>query len=155
MVKNSKLRVTRSSQAGTAGTSSASKEIDEMINELGDWRGKTLAKIRQLIKEADPAIEEQIKWRKPSSPAGVPVWDHEGGICTGETYKDHIKFTFFKGASLEDPYHIFTQSGSLRRAVDIHDGDKVNESAFKDLIRDAVALNQKKVERKNKRIQPV
>ena len=88
MVKNSKLRVTRSSQAGTAGTSSASKEIDEMINELGDWRGKTLAKIRQLIKEADPAIEEQIKWRKPSSPEGVPVWSRNGIVCEGDTLKN-------------------------------------------------------------------
>ena len=144
MVKSTKPRNTRSSKAETAGTSSASKEIDDIINELGDWRGKTFARIRQLIKEADTQVVEQIKWRKPSNPAGVPVWDHEGGICTGETYKDHLKFTFFKGASLVDPDHVFTQPGSLRCAIDIHDGDKVNESAFKDLIREAVALNQKK-----------
>lgn len=121
----------------------ASKEIDEMIKELGDWRGKMLAKVRQLIKEADPEIVEMIKWRKPSNPDGVPVWDSDGGICTGETYKDHLKFTFFKGAALEDPSHLFTQPGSLRRAIDMHEGDKINETAFKALVRAAVALNRK------------
>lgn len=122
---------------------SAAKEIDEMIRGLGDWRGKTLAKIRQFIKDVDPQIVEEIKWRKPSNPAGVPVWGHNGGICTGETYKDHLKLTFFKGAALEDPSHLFNEPGSLRRAIDIRDGDKINESAFKDLVRAAVALNHK------------
>lgn len=105
LVRTSKAqKVTRSSgQAGTAGATPASKQIDEMIMELSDWRGKTLAKVRQLIKEADPEIVEEVKWRKPSNPNGIPVWYHNGGICTGETYKDHVKFTFFKGASLKDP----------------------------------------------------
>ncbi len=126
----------------------ASKQIDEMIKELRDWRGKTLAKVRQLIKEADPEIIEEIKWKKPTNPAGVPVWSHNGGICTGEAYKDHIKFTFFKGASLEDPSHLFTQPGTVRRAIDFHEGDSINEVAFKNLIRAAVALNlESKVKR--------
>ena len=120
---------------------SASKLIDERIRELGDWRGKTLAKVRQLIKEADPEIVEELKWKKPTNPAGVPVWSHNGGICTGETYKDHVKFTFFKGASLDDPSHLFTQLGTIRRAIDFHEGDKINEQALKALIREAVALN--------------
>jgi hypothetical protein len=113
----------------------------EKISERGDWWGRTLAKIRQLIKEADPEIVEEVKWRKPSNPSGVPVWYHNGGICTGETYKDHIKLTFFKGASLEDPSHLFTQPGTVRRAIDFHEGDKIDEQAFKSLIRSAVALN--------------
>jgi hypothetical protein len=120
---------------------SASKLIDERISELRDWRGKTLARIRQLIKEADPEIVEEIKWRKPSNPDGVPVWSHDGGICTGETYKDHMKFTFFKGASIEDPFHLFTQPGTMRRAIDLHEGDAIKASAFKNLVREAVALN--------------
>jgi hypothetical protein len=120
---------------------SASKLIDERIGELGDWRGKTLSKVRELIWEADPEIIEEIKWRKPSNPDGVPVWSHNGGICTGETYTDHVKFTFFKGASVDDPFHIFNQSGTLRRAIDLYEGDTINESAFKNLVRAAVALN--------------
>ncbi|MDG6994910.1 MAG: DUF1801 domain-containing protein [Nitrososphaerota archaeon] len=119
----------------------ASKLIDERIRELGDWRGKTLAKVRQLIKEADPEIIEEVKWRKPSNPGGIPVWYHNGGVCTGETYKDHVKFTFFNGASLEDPSHLFNQPGTVRRAIDFHEGDSINEVALKDLIRAAVALN--------------
>ena len=119
----------------------ASKEIDEMIKGLHDWRGKTFAKVRQVIREADTEIIEEIKWRKPSNPAGVPVWSKNGGICTGETYKDHLKFTFYKGASLEDPSHLFTQSGSLRRAIDFYEADAVNEPALKALIRAAIALN--------------
>ncbi|HZW57696.1 MAG TPA: DUF1801 domain-containing protein [Nitrososphaerales archaeon] len=119
----------------------ASKQIDEMIKVLRDWRGKTLAKVRQVIKEADPEIIEEIKWKKPTNPAGVPVWSHNGGICTGEIYKGHLKFTFFKGASLEDPSHLFTQPGTVRRAIDFHEGDMINETALKNLIRAAVALN--------------
>ena len=130
-------------QAGPDGSPHASEEIDEMIRGLDDWRGKTLAKVRQLIKEADPDVVEEIKWRKPSNPTGVPVWDHNGGICTGETYKDHVKFTFFKGASLEDPAHLFTQPGTLRRAIDFHERDTINEVALKNLIRAAVAYNEK------------
>jgi hypothetical protein len=128
------------------GKSSAKKDespsqfIDAIIKELGDWRGETLAKVRQLIKEADPEVVEERKWVKPTSP-GTPVWSHNGGICTGETYKDHVKLTFFKGASLEDPSHLFNQPGTVRRAIDIHEVDKIDEDAFKTLIRAAVKLN--------------
>jgi hypothetical protein len=121
----------------------ASELISKRIKELGDWRGKTLERVRRLIKEADPEIVEEWKWVKPTS-AGTPVWSHNGGICTGETYKDHVKLTFFKGASLKDPSHLFNQAGTVRRAIDIHEGDKINEDAFKKLIREAVALNLKK-----------
>jgi hypothetical protein len=118
----------------------ASKKIDERIRELGDWRGKTLARIRQLIKEADPEIVEEWKWAKPAT-SGIPVWYHGRGICTGETYKDHVKLTFFKGASLKDPSHLFNQPGTVRRAIDIHEEDTINEPAFKNLIRAAVVFN--------------
>jgi len=121
----------------------ASYSIKKRIRELGDWRGKTLERVRRLIKEADPEIVEEWKWVKPTS-AGTPVWSHSGGICTGETYKDHVKLTFFKGASLKDPSHLFNQAGTVRRAIDIHEGDKINEDAFKKLIREAIALNLKK-----------
>jgi len=116
---------------------SASALIDERIKELGDWRGKTLAKVRQIIHQADPQILEEWKWR------GTPVWSHDGIICTGETYKNVVKMTFPKGASLKDPSGLFNSSlgGNARRAIDIHEGDKVNEAALKDLIRAAVALN--------------
>ena len=120
----------------------ASELISKRIKELDDWRGKTLERMRRLIKEADPEIVEEWKWVKPTSP-GTPVWSHNGGICTGETYKDHVKLTFFKGASLEDPSHLFNQPGTVRRAIDIHETDKINEDAFKKLIREAVALNLK------------
>ena len=123
----------------------ASELVSKRIKELGDWRGKTLERVRRLIKEADPEIVEEWKWVKPTSP-GTPVWSHKGGICTGETYKDHVKLTFFKGASLEDPSHLFNQPGTVRRAIDIHEGDKINEDAFKKLIREAVALNLKSKE---------
>jgi len=119
---------------------SPSQLIDARIQELGDWRGETLAKVRQLIKEADPKVVEEWKWVKPTNP-GTPVWSHDGGICTGETYKSAVKLTFFKGASLEDPSHIFNQPGTVRRAIDIHEGEKINEEAFKTLIRAAVKLN--------------
>jgi hypothetical protein len=122
---------------------SASLLISTKIAKLADWRGDVLRQVRELIKEADPTITEEVKWIKPSNPAGVPVWSHDGIICTGETYKDAIKLTFAKGASLKDPAALFNSSldGNVRRAIDIHDGDEINESAFKDLIRAAVALN--------------
>ena len=122
----------------------ASKLIDERIRELGDWRGKTLGKVRGIIKEADPDIVEEWKWVKPTNP-GTPVWSHNGGICTGETYKNVVKLTFFKGAALDDPSGLFNSSldGKVRRAIDIKENDKINEAALKNLIREAVALNLK------------
>jgi hypothetical protein len=122
---------------------SASALVDERIEELGDWRGQTLARVRGLIKQAEPDVVEEVKWRKPSSPLGVPVWSREGIICTGETYKDKVKFTFAKGASLEDPSKLFNSSleGNVRRAIDIHEGDEIDEAALKGLIGEAVALN--------------
>lgn len=122
---------------------SPSQLIDARINELSGWRGETLARIRQLIKEADPEVVEEVKWRKPSNPSGVPVWSHDGIICTGETYKDKVKLTFAKGASLEDPAGLFNASldGNVRRAIDLHEGDEIDDGAFKALIRAAVALN--------------
>jgi hypothetical protein len=118
---------------------SASRLIDARIKELGDWRGVTLSKVRQLIKEVDPEIVEEWKWM------GTPVWSHSGGVCTGEAYKNVVKLTFFKGASLKDPSRIFNSSldGKVRRAIDIHEGERVNEPALKRLVRDAVALNLK------------
>lgn len=126
-----------------AEEASPSQLIDARIKELSDWRGKTLTRIRQLIKEADPEVVEEVKWRKPSNPSGVPVWSHDGIICTGETYKDKVKLTFAKGASLEDPAGLFNASldGNVRRAIDLHEGDEIDEAAFKALIRAAVALN--------------
>jgi hypothetical protein len=118
----------------------ASKLIDDRIRELGDWRGNTLSTLRRIIKEADPDIVEEWKWAKPTSP-GIPVWSHNGGVCTGETYNDHIKMTFFKGASLKDPSRIFNQEGTVRRAIDIREKDRINEGALKKLVREAVALN--------------
>ena len=117
--------------------------FDKKIKELGDWRGKTLAQIRALIKQADPEVAEELKWRKPTNPAGVPVWYHGGIICTGETYVSHLRLTFAKGASLKDPKGLFNAGfeGNLRRAIDLHEGDKVDEAGLKDLIRAAVALN--------------
>ena len=123
---------------------SASALIDEKIKELRDWRGKTLAKVRKIIHAADPEIVEEWKWRKESSP-GTPVWSHGGLVCTGETYKNVVKMTFVKGAALKDPSGLFNSSldGNVRRAIDIHEGDKIDEAALKDLIRAAVALNLK------------
>ena len=122
----------------------ASTLIDERIGELGDWRGETLSKVRGIIKEADPDIVEEWKWVKPTNP-GTPVWSHGGIVSTGETYKSVVKMTFSKGATLEDPSGLFNSSldGNVRRAIDIHEGDKVDEAALKDLIRAAVALNLK------------
>src|SRR2546422_1953400 len=123
---------------------SASASIDEKIKELGDWRAKTLAKVREIMHEADPEIVEERKWAKPTSP-GIPVWSHGGIVCTGETYKNVVKMTFAKGAALQDPSGLFNSSldGNARRAIDIHEGDKVDEAPLKDLIRAAVALNLK------------
>ena len=123
---------------------SASAFIDAKIKKLGDWRGKTLAKVREIIHQADPEIVEECKWVKATSP-GTPVWSHGGIVCTGETYKNVVKMTFAKGAALKDPSGLFNSSldGNVRRAIDIHEGDKVDEAALKDLIRAAVALNLK------------
>jgi len=121
-----------------------SELIDAKIEALVDWRGETLAKVRSLIKEADRQVVEEVKWRKPSnSMSGVPTWSHDGIICTGETYRDKVKLTFAKGASLEDPSGLFNSSldGNTRRAIDIHKGDEIDEKAFNALIRAAVALN--------------
>jgi hypothetical protein len=123
---------------------SASASIDERIKTRGDWRGKTLAKVRELVHAADPQIVEEWKWKKASSP-GIPVWSHAGIVCTGETYKNVVKMTFAKGAALKDPAGLFNSSldGNVRRAIDIHEGEKLDEAALKDLIRAAVALNLK------------
>ena len=120
----------------------ASKLIDKRIKELGDWRGKTLSKVRTIIKEANPDIVEEWKWVKPTNP-GTPVWSHNGGICTGETYKSVVKLTFCKGAALDDPTGLFNSSldGKVRRAIDIKEDDEIHEAALKSLIREAVALN--------------
>jgi hypothetical protein len=120
----------------------ASKRIDDRIRELGDWRGKTLGKVRGIIKDADPDVVEEWKWAKATSP-GTPVWSHDGGICTGEAYKSVVKLTFFKGASLSDPSGLFNSSleGKVRRAIDIKEDDTIDEAALKKLIREAVALN--------------
>ena len=117
--------------------------IDARIEQLEDWRGETLDRIRTLIHEADPDVIEEVKWRKPSNPLGVPTWSHDGIICTGETYQDKIKLTFARGASLDDPDRLFNSSleGHTRRAIDMREGEEIDETAFKALIRAAVALN--------------
>jgi hypothetical protein len=122
---------------------SPSQEVDARIEELGDWRGETLSRLRALIKQADPEVVEEFKWRKATNP-GVPVWSHQGPICTGETYKSLVKLTFFKGASLEDPSGLFNSSleGNTRRAIDFHEGDEIDDKAFVALIRAAVGLNE-------------
>jgi hypothetical protein len=122
----------------------ASQQIDDRIAELDDWRGETLSRMRKLIKDADPEVVEEWKWAKATSP-GTPVWSHNGGICTGETYKSVVKLTFFKGASLQDPAELFNSSleGNTRRAIDIHEDEEIDGDAFKELIRAAVALNSK------------
>ena len=121
---------------------SASASITRRIEELADWRGETLARVRQLIHEADPEVVEEWKWAKASSP-GTPVWSHEGGICTGETYKQVVKLTFFRGASLDDPKKLFNSSleGNTRRAIDLREGERIDDAALKQLIRAAVAAN--------------
>jgi hypothetical protein len=130
-------------KSSTPKDESPARLIDAKIKELGDWRGKTLARVRALIKQADPDVVEEWKWRKPSNP-GVPVWSHKGGICTGETYKSAVKLTFFKGASLKDPSGLFNSSleGNTRRAIDIHEDEEIDEKAFVTLIRAAVSLNE-------------
>jgi hypothetical protein len=135
-MKKSKNKTKSGSKEGKGGDS-PSRLIDARIKELGDWRGETLARVRSLIKQADPEVVEEWKWR------GVPVWSHAGIICTGETYKTVVKMTFARGASLEDPSGLFNSSleGNTRRAIDIHEGDKIDEKALKALIRAAVALN--------------
>ena len=128
--------------AGSTGQESPSQLIDARIEELGDWRGETLEKVRGLIRKAVPDVVEEWKWRKATSP-GTPVWSHNGGICTGETYKAVVKLTFFKGAQLEDPQRLFNASleGKVRRAIDLHEGDEIDDAAFEALIREAVAAN--------------
>ena len=123
--------------------------VDARIEALGGWRGEMLGRLRGLIKEADPGAVEAVKWRKPANPLGVPVWEHDGIICTGETYKDKVKLTFARGADLEDPSGLFNASleGNVRRAIDFHEGDVVDAKAFKALVRAAVTLNQSKAKR--------
>jgi hypothetical protein len=132
-------------KAATADTNrdQPSRLIDARIAALADWRGETLARVRTLIRQADPGVVEEVKWRKPSNPMGVPVWEHDGIICTGETYKDKVKLTFAKGAALLDPSGLFNSSldGNARRAIDIHEGDTIDVNAFKALVRVAAALN--------------
>jgi len=124
-------------------TESASDLIDEKIAGLTDWRGAALARVRALIREADPHVVEEVKWRKPTNPAGVPTWSHAGILCTGETYKDKVKLTFARGAALDDPAGLFNASldAGTRRAIDLREGDALDEPAFKAIIRAAVALN--------------
>ena len=128
--------------SGSSDANSPSRMIDARIKELRDWRGEALARVRSLIKQADPEIVEEWKWAKATSP-GTPVWSHGGIVCTGESYKNAVKLTFARGAALDDPAGLFNSSleGNTRRAIDIHEGDKIDEEAFKALIRDAVALN--------------
>ena len=130
-------------QSGSQKSKSPSQLIDARIKELGDWRGEMLSRLRALVKEADPEVVEEWKWR------GVPVWEHDGIICTGETYKSVVKMTFAKGAALKDPSGLFNSSleGNTRRAIDFHEGEKINEKAFKTLIRAAVALNKSKAKK--------
>jgi hypothetical protein len=139
-------------KSGASQDQSASELISKKIAELGDWRGKTLSRMRKLIKEAAPDVVEEWKWMKSSSP-GTPVWSHDGIICTGETYKKVVKLTFAKGASLKDPARLFNSSleGNVRRAIDIHEGEEVDGSAFKALVRQAVALNRSGKSKPSKR----
>jgi hypothetical protein len=144
MKKTTRVKTAKSKEGAREET--PSQLIDAKIKQLGDWRGETLARVRALIREADPDVAEEVKWRKPSNPAGVPVWSNAGIICTGETYKAVVKLTFAKGASLDDPSGLFNSSldGNVRRAIDIHEGDKIDAKALKALIRAAVALNTSK-----------
>jgi hypothetical protein len=139
-------------KADASQSQSASELISKRIAELGDWRGKALSRIRTLIKEADPDVVEEWKWVKPTNP-GTPVWSHGGIICTGESYENVVKLTFTKGASLKDPARLFNSSldGNVRRAIDIHEGEEVDASAFKALVRQAVALNRSGKSRPSKK----
>jgi hypothetical protein len=136
-MKNTTMKIKKSGTSEAKGGSSPAQHIDARIKELGDWRGEMLARVRSIIKQAVPDVVEEWKWR------GVPVWEHEGIICTGETYKAVVKMTFAKGAALDDPSGLFNSSleGNVRRAIDIHEGDKINEKALKALIRAAAELN--------------
>ena len=138
------MKKTSDNDNNEADMDNASQRIDAGIAELGDWRGKTLARVRKIIHQADPDVVEEVKWR------GVPVWSHDGIVCTGETYKNHVKMTFAKGASLDDPKGLFNSSldGNTRRAIDLHEGDEIDEAALKALIRAAVALNATRKARK-------
>jgi hypothetical protein len=142
-MKKAKPAAKKKSAAKPEKEASPSRLIDARIKALGDWRGETLARVRAIIREADPGIVEEVKWRKPSNPLGVPVWEHDGILCTGETYKAAVKLTFARGAALADPSGLFNASldGNLRRAIDIHEGDRIDEKALKALVRAAVALN--------------
>lgn len=144
MTRTTAVKKTSGAKEAKSSSDSPARLIDARIKELGDWRGKTLAKVRALIKEADPDVVEEWKWR------GVPVWEHEGIICTGETYKSVVKLTFAKGAALPDPAKLFNSSleGNTRRAIDIHEDAKIDEKALKTLFRAAVTLNTLKVKRK-------
>jgi hypothetical protein len=135
--------MTNTTAGAKKGEESPSQLIDAKIAELGGWRGEVLARMRKLIRGADPEIVETVKWRKPSNPSGVPVWEHDGIVCTGEIYKDKVKLTFDKGAALDDPKGLFNSSldGNQRRAIDIFEGDKIDEKALKALVRAAVAVN--------------
>jgi hypothetical protein len=139
-------------QSSSTEGQSASELIDKRIAEIGDWRGETLSRMRKLIKQADPDVVEELKWIKPTNP-GSPTWSHDGIICTGETYKSVVKLTFAKGASLKDPAKLFNSSlgGNTRRAIDVHEGEKVDAGAFKALIRAAVALNASGGEARSRR----
>jgi hypothetical protein len=142
-------RKTTASKTKPAPDSSVAKKIDAKIEKLGDWRADVFRRLRALIHEADPDVVETLKWAKAANPLGVPVWEHDGILCTGETYKDKVKLTFASGAAIPDPAHLFNSSleGNVRRAIDFSKGDKVNERAFKVLIRAAVALNTTKAKR--------
>jgi hypothetical protein len=138
------MKKTKTASKEAKGGDAPSALIDAKIKNLGDWRGETLAQVRAIIKQADPGVIEEVKWRKPSNAMlGVPVWEHDGIICTGETYKAVVKLTFAKGAALDDPSRVFNSSldGNVRRAIDIHEGDEIDEKALKALIRAAAALN--------------
>jgi hypothetical protein len=142
-MKKSTTAIKKKSSKEGKGGGPASQRTSAGTKESDDWRGETLARIRKLIHEADPEVVEEVKWKKPSNPAGVPVWSHDGILCTGETYKDKVKLTFFNGAALADPSGLFNSSleGNTRRAIDFSAGNKINEKALKALIRAAVALN--------------
>lgn len=143
-------RKTSATRKPAASAAPASTLIDEWIRELGGWRGETLARMRALIREADPEIVEERKWVKPTNPFGVPVWSHDGIVCTGEAYKETVKLTFARGASLPDPKRLFNASleGSTRRAIDIKEGEKVDAAAFKALVQDAVTANSLRATRR-------
>ena len=148
------MKKTKSGAKEGNGGDFPSQLLDARIKELSDWRGETLARVRALIKQADPDVVEEVKWKKPSNAMrGVPVWEHAGIICTGETYKNVVKLTFAKGASLEDPSGLFNASleGNTRRAIDIHEGDKIDEKALQALVRAAVARNTSSAARQKRK----